>query len=100
VSAVSRDPPRTVGQAKRQIPVSLPVVIELIVLLLVIGTIAGPRFASLNNFLNVFQQSAALGFVSLGQTIVVLTGGIDRAPGRSGMFISAIFLRAQSPAPL
>jgi len=23
-----------------------------------------------------------------------------RAPGRSGMFISAIFLRAQSPAPL
>jgi ribose transport system permease protein len=82
VSAVTRDPPRTVvGQAMRQIPVSLLVVIGLIVLLLVIGTIASPRFASLNNFLNVFQQSAALGFVSLGQTVVVLTGGIDLSVG-------------------
>jgi ribose transport system permease protein len=82
VSAVTRDPPRTVvGQAMRQMPVSLLVVIGLIVLLLVIGTIASPRFASLNNFLNVFQQSAALGFVSLGQTVVVLTGGIDLSVG-------------------
>jgi ribose transport system permease protein len=82
VSAVTHDPPRTVvGQAMRQIPVSLLVVIGLIVLLLVIGTIASPRFASLNNFLNVFQQSAALGFVSLGQTVVVLTGGIDLSVG-------------------
>jgi ribose transport system permease protein len=82
VSAVTRDPPRTVvGQAMRQIPLSLLVVIGLIVLLLVIGTIASPRFASLNNFLNVFQQSAALGFVSLGQTVVVLTGGIDLSVG-------------------
>lgn len=82
MSAVTRDPPRTVvGQAMRQIPVSLLVVIGLIVLLLFIGTIASPRFASLNNFLNVFQQSAALGFVSLGQTVVVLTGGIDLSVG-------------------
>jgi len=43
-------------------------VIGLIVLLLVIGYNRESRFASLNNFLNVFQQSAALGFVSLGQT--------------------------------
>ena len=36
---------------------------------------------AVNNFLNIFQQSAALGFVSLGQTIVVLTGGIDLSVG-------------------
>ena len=43
MSAVTRDPPRTVaGQAMRQIPVSLLVVVGLIVLLLVIGTIASP----------------------------------------------------------
>jgi ribose transport system permease protein len=82
VSAVTRDPPRSVARlAARQIPVSLLVVIGLIVLLLVVGAIASPRFASLNNFLNVFQQSAALGFVSLGQTVVVLTGGIDLSVG-------------------
>jgi ribose transport system permease protein/inositol transport system permease protein len=62
-------------------PVSLLVVLGLIVLLLAIGVIASPRFASLNNFRNIFQQSAALGFVSLGQTIVVLTGGIDLSVG-------------------
>ena len=82
MSAVTSVPPRTAPrQAIRQMPVSLVVVVGLIVLLLVIGTIASPRFASLNNFLNIFQQSAALGFVSLCQTVVVLTGGIDLSVG-------------------
>jgi ribose transport system permease protein len=82
VSAVTSDPRRTAARrAIRQTPVSLLVVVGLLVLLLAIGVIASPRFASLNNFLNIFQQSAALGFVSLGQTIVVLTGGIDLSVG-------------------
>ena len=65
----------------RQMPASLLVVVGLLVLLIGIGVAASPRFATLNNFLNIFQQSAALGFVSLGQTIVVLTGGIDLSVG-------------------
>ena len=65
----------------RKVPVSLLIVIGLLVLLIVVGVVASPRFATLNNFLNLFQQAAALGFVSLGQTIVVLTGGIDLSVG-------------------
>jgi len=65
----------------RQVPLSLVVVIGLLALLIGVGVTTSPRFATLNNFLNIFQQSAALGFVSLGQTIVVLTGGIDLSVG-------------------
>ena len=73
--------PGAAQQWMRQIPVSLLVVVGLLVLLVGIGVAASPRFTTLNNFLNIFQQSAALGFVSLGQTIVVLTGGIDLSVG-------------------
>jgi multiple sugar transport system substrate-binding protein len=42
------------------------------------------------------SDRAALGSAQAEADRVMLV----RAPGRSGMFISAIFLRAQSPAPL
>jgi ribose transport system permease protein len=61
--------------------VSLVVVIALLVLLIVVGTTLSDRFATSRNFLNVFQQAAGLGIVSLGQTLVVLTGGIDLSVG-------------------
>lgn len=82
MSAATSNPRRSSAQQwMRQIPVSLLVVVGLLVLLVVIGVAASPRFSTLNNFLNIFQQSTALGFVSLGQTIVVLTGGIDLSLG-------------------
>lgn len=65
----------------RRVPVSLLIVISLLIILLVIGAVLSDRFATLKNFLNVFQQAAGLGFVSLGQTLVVLTGGIDLSVG-------------------
>ena len=82
MSAVAGDRrPSAAQQWMRQIPVSLLVVVGLLILLVGIGFAASPRFATFNNFLNMFQQSAALGFISLGQTIVVLTGGIDLSVG-------------------
>lgn len=56
-------------------------VIALILLLALIGGIVTDRFASTGNFANVGEQSAGLGIVSLGQTLVVLTGGIDLSVG-------------------
>ncbi len=64
-----------------RVPVSLIVVISLLLLLILTGTMLSDRFPTLKNFLNVFQQAASLGIVSLGQTIVVLTGGIDLSVG-------------------
>jgi ribose transport system permease protein len=65
----------------RRLPVSLLVVVALLILLIIIGTVLSDRFATLKNFLNVFQQAASLGVVSLGQTLVILTGGIDLSVG-------------------
>ena len=49
----------------------------LIVLLTVIGCVFSPDFRSIQNFQNVFEQSAPLAFTALGQTVVIITRGID-----------------------
>jgi ribose transport system permease protein len=64
-------------QAIRRINPALPIVVGLLVALVAIGAAFSDRFGTLRNFTNVFEQAAGLGFVSLGQTLVVLTGGID-----------------------
>jgi ribose transport system permease protein len=52
-------------------------VLGLIVLLTVIGCVFSPDFRSVQNFQNVFEQSAPLAFTALGQTVVIITRGID-----------------------
>jgi ribose/xylose/arabinose/galactoside ABC-type transport system permease subunit len=64
-------------QAIRRINPALPIVVGLLVALVAIGAAFSDRFGTLRNFTNVFEQAAGLGFVSLGQTLVILTGGID-----------------------
>ncbi|HSR48282.1 MAG TPA: ABC transporter permease [Anaerolineales bacterium] len=43
--------------------------------------IALPTFRSPRNFFNVLRQSVALGIVSVGQTVMILVGGIDLSVG-------------------
>jgi ribose transport system permease protein len=64
-------------QAIRRVNPALPIVVGLLVALVVAGSSFSDRFGTLRNFTNVFEQAAGLGFVSLGQTLVILTGGID-----------------------
>ena len=52
-------------------------VLSLIVLLTVIGCLFSKDFRSVQNFQNVFEQSAPLAFTALGQTVVIITRGID-----------------------
>ena len=49
--------------------------------LLVVGANLSDRFLTWRNFSNLFQQMIVLGIASLGQTFVMLTGGIDLAIG-------------------
>ena len=53
----------------------------LIVVMLVVGAAWTDRFASGSNLGNVVEQSTTLGLVTLGQMLVVLTGGIDLSVG-------------------
>lgn len=59
----------------------LLVVIGLLVMMFIVGAVLSDRFATSNNLLNVYEQSAGLAFVSLGQTLTILTGGIDLSVG-------------------
>lgn len=55
--------------------------IGLIVLLLVIGATFADRFITSGNMLNVLRSSVVTMLLGLGQTVVVLTGGIDLSIG-------------------
>lgn len=61
---------------------SYTVVIILILLLLIAGSQISDRFLTWRNFSTLFQQMVVLSIASLGQTVVILTGGIDLAIGQ------------------
>jgi ribose transport system permease protein len=53
----------------------------LLLVLLFAGAYVSDRFATLPNLLNVHQQATGLAMVALGQTVAILTGGIDLSVG-------------------
>src|SRR5438876_4921371 len=59
----------------------------------VVAAVLLPRFYTLANLVNVVQQAAALGLVSLGQTFVMLAAGIDLSVG-STMGLSMVVAAA------
>lgn len=62
--------------------------------------IATPFFATVDNLLNVVEQSTIVGIIAIGMTFVILTGGIDLSTGSlvalSGV-VTAMVLRADYP---
>ncbi|MCR9122548.1 MAG: ABC transporter permease [Phyllobacteriaceae bacterium] len=69
---------------------ALLAVIALLILLVLVGAGLNDRFATVSNLTNVFEQSAGLGLVSLGQTLTVLTAGIDLSVGSMMSLISTL----------
>jgi len=60
---------------------SLIGVLVLIAAVCLVGALTTDRFFGCNNFLNVYEQSTDLALVSIGQTLTILTGGIDLSVG-------------------
>jgi ribose transport system permease protein len=56
-------------------------VVVLIAAVFALGAALTDRFLSLGNIVNVYEQSTDLALVSLGQTLAILTGGIDLSVG-------------------
>jgi ribose transport system permease protein len=56
-------------------------VMVLIVAVCVVGGLMTDRFFSFGNIMNVYEQSTDLALVSIGQTLTILTGGIDLSVG-------------------
>jgi ribose transport system permease protein len=55
--------------------------IVLIVAVCIVGGLMTDRFFSFGNIVNVYEQSTDLALVSIGQTLTILTGGIDLSVG-------------------
>lgn len=68
------------GSALKHAKLALPVYIVLLVLLIV-TSILSPTFRSADNIVNILAQVAPLAIVAIGQTIVLLLGGIDLSVG-------------------
>lgn len=68
--------------------------ILLLLIFIIISTILSPNFLTINNFLNLLQQSSIPGIVAIGMTLVILLGGIDLSVGSvlafSGMMTSVV----------
>src|SRR5690554_661359 len=75
------------------------IVYALILVIAVFGTLSSERFLTDRNLLNVFRQTAFLGTIALGQTLVILTGGIDLSVGslvKLSVLVSAILMNGES----
>ena len=62
--------------------------------LFVIGLVLADRFGTVSNVSNIYRYSAPLLFASLGQTLVILTGGIDLSIG-SIISVAAVLTSGQ-----
>src|SRR5712691_4229770 len=89
--------PTWVVRVRRNAP--LLVVYGLLVALGLGATLYSDRFLTDRNLANVLRQAAFLGTVALGQTLVILTGGIDLSVGslvKISMLISAWWIAGKS----
>lgn len=72
----------------------------IVIFLFIIGQLAVPGFATFHHIMTVLQTSFFLGMLSLGQTIVVISGneGIDLSVGPMltvGVIVSSAVLRGK-----
>ncbi len=58
--------------------------------LLIIASFISPTFATATNLLNILRQMAITGVISIGMTMVILTGGIDLSVGSVVALISVL----------
>src|ERR1700733_5164067 len=50
-------------------------------LLVAVASVLSPYFFSVNNFLNILNQSSVVGVAAVGVTLVMITGGVDLSVG-------------------
>jgi simple sugar transport system permease protein len=51
--------------------------LPVLVVLLIVGALASPAFLTVSNFAGIGQQSAALGVVVVGESLILMIGGMD-----------------------
>ncbi len=76
------------------------VIIWLVLLAMIIGSaLLSESFTNPRNFPNIMRQSAALMLVSIGQTIIMLSGGIDLSVGSVVSLTVVVMAALMEPTP-
>lgn len=77
---------------------SLVVIYGLLIVLVVLATLLSERFLTERNLFNLLRQAGFLGIVAIGQTIVILSGGIDLSVGsvvKLSVLVAALVMNGQ-----
>lgn len=77
----AQEPPRRDNQTLKRLFVRLGVLPFLLAIAVIVFTAISNNFLTLNNLINVVRQSVFLIIVSVGQMLVLLTGGFDLSVG-------------------
>ncbi|NPV54475.1 MAG: ABC transporter permease [Firmicutes bacterium] len=64
--------------------------IALIIIICTVSTIVNPRFANVNNIINIFQQISVLGIIASGVGMLLVAGEIDISVGAQVSLIGVI----------
>ena len=59
-----------------------------LLILVLVFTALSSNFLTVPNGLNILQQTSTIGIMAIGQTLVILAGGIDISVGSSGGRVS------------
>ncbi len=51
--------------------------LPVLIVLIIVGAVVSPAFLSVSNFAGIGQQSAALGVVVVGESLILMIGGMD-----------------------
>lgn len=69
-------------------------VIIAFIIIFIAASIMSPRFLDINNQMNILMQVSIIGIISLGMTVVMLSGGIDLSVGSVLVLVGVISVLA------
>lgn len=78
------------GEKGKQFLNNQSLLIAIIIVICTVATIVNPRFLSVNNIINIFQQIAVLGIVASGVGMLLVAGEIDISVGNQISLIGVI----------
>lgn len=64
--------------------------IVVFIVIFLISVIVNPNFAKWSSIMNIFKQSAIVGIIALGMSLVIITGKIDLSVGATLAFVSGM----------
>jgi len=70
--------------------INIVILILILVLIIIIAGIVRPAFLTTKHILSITHDSSILGLASIGQTLVILTGGIDLSLGSTMLIVDAV----------